>query len=259
MSQDPNNKPDDLENDSNPSQINDDFGDFDFSSYTEESEFGDTNPVDFDFPSHDAAESAPTPSDPFSAEESVAPLDDDLGLPPFGDSGASETPTDQAGAAAPELEEAEDPKKKKKEKKEKKEKPAKAKKEPSGKAPLELGTILGVIFSVLLLFALIGFNIYCIIASPFKDVGFMSTLYYLIVVDIVGLFAVSVPFLLGRNPKSIDLFQAAVGVSVMAMSLGVILLMTCIVRYDMTVSAPKSLPAGLNLPVEAPEAAPSEG
>lgn len=276
MSQDPNQKPDDLENGVPSSEVDNDFGDFDFSSFAGESEFGasefgdsESEPLGFPAPDPLQNEMAQESTDGMTVDETdaAAPSGDDLDLPAFGDSEMGEAPGD---AAAPVIEE-DDPKGKKKKKakkdvkkepKVKKEKPGKAKKEPGEKKPLGLGGVLGIVFGVLLLIGLIGFNVYCLLSHPFKEIGVGTTsiIYYLIVVDIVGLFAVSVPFLLGRYRKDVDFFHAAVGAAVMAMSLGVILLMTTILSYDMTVSAPQSKPATLNVPMEAPmEAAGSEG
>lgn len=149
-----------------------------------------------------------------------------------------------------------DGKKGKKKAKAKKEKPVKKKKEKSKneKKPgdgMGLPGGLSLVLGLLLLAALIAHNVFSIL-YPIDGVGFTSTICYLIGVDVFGLFAVAVPFMFFFNrdkkdaettpDQKLDFFKVVLGTSVIAMSLGVILLLTAWYRYDFEIKPAQSLP-----------------
>ncbi|MDR3196340.1 MAG: hypothetical protein LBU34_00600 [Planctomycetaceae bacterium] len=124
----------------------------------------------------------------------------------------------------------------------KKDKEKKPKKE---RKPIEIGAGLSLTLSGLLLLGLIAFNVYLLVFQPHKDIGvsFSSTIYYLVGFDLVAGFGlVAVPFLFYRYRKENDLFQTMLGISVMALSFAVLLLMTEVFRYDNTPKPASALP-----------------
>ncbi len=153
-------------------------------------------------------------------------------------------------------------KKKKKEKvpKEKKSKAEKKKKEkqprePGEKTPLGLAGILCLVFGGLLLLGLLVSNVVIFLTDTKAiGVGVSSVLYYVIIMDVIGLIGiVSVPFLIFLHRKTVNVFTVGLGVSAMAMSLGAILLLTACFRYDFTIKAPQGAPSS-DIPVSAPPA-----
>jgi hypothetical protein len=111
--------------------------------------------------------------------------------------------------------------------------------------PMGIGDKLCLTSGGLLLLALIAVNIILLVFQPYKElgVGFYSTIYYLIGFDLVGgIGIVGVPFLFYKYKKENDLFQTMLGVSVMALSFAVILLMTEFLRYDYTRKPASALP-----------------
>ncbi|MDR2439399.1 MAG: hypothetical protein LBE12_08535 [Planctomycetaceae bacterium] len=134
---------------------------------------------------------------------------------------------------------------KKTEKRGKKDKtrPEKEKKE---RIPMELGDILSLVLGGILLLVLIVFNVFLLVFQPYKDIGvsFSSTIYYLVGFDLVaGMGIVAVPFLFYRYKKENDLFQTMLGISVMALSFAVLILMTELLRYDYTSKPASAIPA----------------
>jgi hypothetical protein len=130
----------------------------------------------------------------------------------------------------------------KKKEKEKKAQPEKKKKEGE---PMEIGAGLCLTSSGLLLLALIAVNIILLVFQPYKElgVGFSATIYYLIGFNVIGgAGIVAVPFLFYKYGKENDLFQTMLGVSVMALSLAVIILMTEFIRYDYARKPASALP-----------------
>jgi hypothetical protein len=147
-------------------------------------------------------------------------------------------------------------KKNRKDRKENKVTPEKNKKEGE---PLGLGAGLSLTLSGLLLFGLIAFNVFLLVFQPYKEigVGFSSTIYYLVGFDFVaGLGIVAVPFMFYKYRKENDLFQTMLGISVMALSFAVLLLMTEFLRYDYTQKPASALPT--ITPVVLSNAVPSE-
>jgi hypothetical protein len=83
-------------------------------------------------------------------------------------------------------------------------------------------------------------------------IGASSVLFYILLVDFIGLLGiVSVPFVLFQYRKTVDVFKMGLAISAMAMSLGVILLLTEFFRYDFTVKPSRS-----NISSDIPVAAP---
>jgi hypothetical protein len=134
----------------------------------------------------------------------------------------------------------------KKKEKEKNIKPEKKKKEKKeGELMMEIGAGLCLTSSGLLLLALIAVNIILLVFQPYKElgIGFSSTIYCLIGFDLVGgAGIVAIPFLLYKYRKENDLFQTLLGVSVMALSLAVLILMIEFLRYNYTLKPASALP-----------------
>jgi hypothetical protein len=127
----------------------------------------------------------------------------------------------------------------KKKGKEQKTKPEKERK------PMEIGAGLCLTSGGLLLLALIAVNIILLVFQPYKElgVGFSAIIYYLIGFNVVGgAGIVAVPFLFYKYGKENDLFQTMLGVSVMALSFAVLILMTEFIRYDYTQKPASALP-----------------
>lgn len=264
MSQDNENKPDEFEFDMNADQTaggetfaSDDFDPFADDAFENQpdSTAADDSPVGgFDFSSF----TAETPEDGFVLPEADAePVADavpesdalaDLPEPSgflTGDAPETESTGESDEGAVDEnvgiVVDAEDGKKKKgkkeKVKKEKKPKAEKKKKEKkkSGDEPEKeaIGTngIFSLVFGFLLLAGLVAANVFLIL-KPIEGIGFDSTLYFLIGMDVFGLFAVAVPFLFFLNRKTVDAFKVFLGLSVIAMALGVILLLNVMLRHD---------------------------
>ncbi|MDR1964067.1 MAG: hypothetical protein LBQ50_09845 [Planctomycetaceae bacterium] len=120
--------------------------------------------------------------------------------------------------------------------------PEKTEKIKSNRKPIGLGSALSLTFGGLLLFALVVVNIVQFVSPP-SDVSFSSIIYYLIGVDLIGgIGIVAVPFLFHVYKKEIDLFQIMLGISVMALSFAVLLLMTEYFRYGFTRKPASDLP-----------------
>ncbi len=148
----------------------------------------------------------------------------------------------------------------KKIKKKKEKKPRVLKDRTSGnKEPLGLEGILYLSFGGLCVLVLLVWNILTFTSdTKALGIGSSSVLYYVIAMDIIGLVGiVSVPFLLFLHRKSVDIFKVGLGVSAMALSFGVILLLTAIFRYDFTIKAPTAPPSS-DIPVSAPVALPQD-
>ena len=258
MSQDNENKPDDHVFDPAPDNSGNDAG----TPFADES----FNPFDesgFSFVSEDPAsiieESEPNLSDD-GLEELPAPssfLTGDATEDSVADEIASEE-VEEVDVKGKKKKKKEKAKKEKKPKVEKKKKEKKSK-EPGEKTPMGLDAILSLVFGFLLLVGLIACNVSVFLSDPKTlGVGASSILYYVVIMDIIALIGiVSVPFLFFLYRKDIDVFKVGLGVSTMAMSLGVILLLTAFFRYDFTVKAPKSMPS-TDIPVTAPPVAPQE-
>lgn len=119
------------------------------------------------------------------------------------------------------------------------------KKEQKDRTPMELGANLTLILGGLLLFGLIAFNIFLLVFQPYKDIGvsFSATIYYLVGFDLIaGIGIVAVPFMFYRYRKENDLFQTMLGISVMAISFAVLILMTEFLRYDYTSKPASAIP-----------------
>ncbi len=125
------------------------------------------------------------------------------------------------------------------------------KRKKSKKESSSLPALLAMLASATVVAVLILFNLYCLLFNPFSAVGLKTILLYLLFVDVFGILIAAIPFLLMRIPH-LNLFQSLLGVSVICMSVGVILLFTCLVRYDLTLHPP-AMPAKLSLPVAPPE------
>ncbi|MDR0704133.1 MAG: hypothetical protein LBF88_04015 [Planctomycetaceae bacterium] len=124
---------------------------------------------------------------------------------------------------------------------------------------IEIGAGLCLTAGGFLLLALITINIILLVFQPYKElgVGFSSTIYYLLGFDFVGgAGIVAVPFLFYKYRKENDLFQTLLGVSVMALSLAVLILMTEFFYYNYTRIPASALPT--LAPVVLSNAAPAE-
>jgi hypothetical protein len=111
--------------------------------------------------------------------------------------------------------------------------------------PLELGDKLCLTLSGLLLLALISANVIMLMFPPYEEFGvsLSATMYYLMGVDLIGgVGIVAVPFLFYKFRKENDLFQTLLGVSVMALSFAVLILLTEWFRYDFTSKPDSVLP-----------------
>jgi hypothetical protein len=127
----------------------------------------------------------------------------------------------------------------------KKETKARSKKDPKKGEALGFGAGLCLTSSGLLLLALIAVNVIMLVFQPYKefDVSFSATIYYLVGVDIIGgVGIVAVPFMLYKYRKENDLFQTLLGLSVMALSFAVLILMTEFLRYNFTGAPTSALP-----------------
>jgi hypothetical protein len=134
--------------------------------------------------------------------------------------------------------------KKEKPKKEKKEKPKKEKKvKPKRERSVNAGawksgdlvSTLCLSSACFLLLGLVVMNLGAF-AFPPKGAAFMGTVMYLVLADLVGLFGiVAVPLLYFKYKDGLELFKVLLGVSVMAMSFGVIILLTEFFRYNFTI------------------------
>jgi hypothetical protein len=147
--------------------------------------------------------------------------------------------------AAPEININTDKKNRKNKNKEKDTKPKTPKKETKKGEAIELGTALCLVSGGLLLLALIAVNVILLVFPPYKEleISFSSTIYYLAFFDLIGgVGIVAVPFLFYWHRKENDLFQTLLGVSVMALSFAVLLLMTELFRYDYTRNPASTLP-----------------
>ncbi len=125
--------------------------------------------------------------------------------------------------------------------------------------PLGLEGILYLSFGGVLLLMLLIWNVLAFMGdTKALGIGISSVIYYVILMDVIGLVGiVSVPFLLFQYRKTVDVFKVGLGLSVMAMSMGVILLLTAFFRYDFTIKAPTSKPSS-DIPVAAPVELPAE-
>lgn len=139
--------------------------------------------------------------------------------------------------------------KKGKKKKEKKVKPVKEKKPSDGnKEPLGVGGVFClvsgfVLLAILLLVDALMFVKPSLVLGETAGVGSGITL-YVVFFTVIGLAGVvSVPFMFFANRKEMDVFKAVLGVSVMALSAGVLFLMTEHLRYDFPLS-----PGGIKAP-----------
>lgn len=288
MSQENENKPDDLDFDlsgvSRESQQGDSagnpFADDNFNPFAEDGgfAFGDgaatnaptSDPGAFDFPAFGEAPAEGMPpfetptAEPVTAEgidDLPAPPDFPPGFPTDMSEGSAEASGEVPGESDAAVAEAEDAgmeagtpiiedggAKDKKGKKAPREK--KPKKEPGEKGESDPGAVFSLVCGILLLLGLIVFNIGQVLNPP-PGVGFSSTIYYLVGVNVFGLCAALVPFWFFANREKNrsgddaktrpedknDIFKVALGVSVMVLSFGVILLMTALYRYDFTVKA----------------------
>jgi hypothetical protein len=195
----------------------------------------------FDFPLSDESESFETES---PKNETELPESENLSFPSFSENqneAPSNSTTNQPEEIAlPEIKV--DTAKKTSGKKKNKEKPKKEKKEGES---IGLGAGLCLTSSGLLLLALIAVNIILLVFQPYKElnVGFSATIYYLIGFNLVGgAGIVAVPFLFYKYRKENDLFQTMLGISVMALSFAVIILMTEFLRYDYMLNPGSALP-----------------
>lgn len=287
MSQDNENKPEDIDfgfnsndhssNDGANPFANEDFNPFADGSFSFDPDGTSDSPAPtdentFDFPSFnpDSTNSEPNNADetPFSETNEG----EDAGPSPFlmgtednieEDSSESEENTaDVAPALGIETKVTEDDKKEKKKKGKTEKKKKKEPKEKKSGSGIGLGGGLSLFLGLLLLGILIAYNVF-VIMYPDEGIGFTSTIYYLVGVDVFGLFAVAVPFMFFFNrekkdtetspEQKLDFFKVVLGVSTIAMSLGVIMLLTAWYRYDFETKPTQSLPS-LSMP--SPESSP---
>ena len=117
----------------------------------------------------------------------------------------------------------------------KKEKAVKEKKPAGERAPLDLGTILCIAFSVFLLVSLLLFNIAAFLTRG-PESSLMLTLCFMGGINIVGLAAASVPVLFYQFPKERTLLNVMLGVSAVALLTGVMIALTEFYRYGFAVS-----------------------
>lgn len=251
MSQDQENNPGDSDFDANAgTPFSDDSFDpfaedgFSFTDEMPQSEVAEASEVSAETPMESPFD-LPGPSSFLTGESTT----EELAEPPA----VEEEETDAKGKKKKKKEKA---KKEKKPKAEKKKKEKKSK-EPGEKTSMGLGGVMCLLFGFLLLLGLVACNALLFMTDPKElGVGASSIMYYLVGVDVVGLIGiVSVPFLFFLYRKDIDIFKVGLGVSAMAMSLGVILLMTALFRYDFVIKAPTSAPS-TDIPVSAAPAAP---
>ena len=123
----------------------------------------------------------------------------------------------------------------KKTKKAKKEKPKRAKKaRDPNQEPADLGAVLSLSFAIALGVALLAWNVYVLLFEPYKSVGvgFSSTIYYLVGVDIFGGIAIVVPWLFYKFKTERTLFNVLLGTSAIALLIGLIFLLDVLYRYD---------------------------
>ncbi len=201
----------------------------------------------------------------FGVSDIEAPLDRpeenplaglDLPEMPFGPVAVEEPEADET-AAPLSAKEQKKAAKKKQSKAKKEKKPRKSGGAAGHREPLGLEGVLCLVLGGLLALGLILSNVYVILSdrSAF-GIGLSSLITYIVFVDFVGLIGVvSVPFLFLAYRKTLDVFKVGLGLSAMAMSLGVMLLVTEFFRYDFMIKAPSGTPSpaiSVDAPVELP-------
>jgi hypothetical protein len=171
----------------------------------------------------------------------LPPLDDGVSAdnPYLNDSPASEEETDKKKKGGwfskGKKEPKEKPEKTVKPKKEKAEKAAKPPREPKESAPRDWETALCVAFSVFLLASLLMFNLAALLSRT-ADSTIMQTLCFIGAINLIGLPAASVPYLLYTFPKERTLPNVMLGIAAVAMIGGMMFIVTDFYRYGFMIS-----------------------
>ena len=227
---------------SNPDKNNEDFN-------TDESPF-DFSDVDF---GSDLSGELSEPTDDFDSADGIS-TDSGIDGIDFGGLGDEPMPAEtvedygSAEPPAPTDKKGKKEKKAKKEKppkavKEKKEKPQKVKKEKKPRVPREPGsfqledlTALGACVLAILVFLALN-------ALVFLNGGLGgSNIMFLVFMDLIALIVVAVPFIIFKYRKSgVSLYEVGMGVAVVVISIGTMLLLAELWRYDFTINKARSV------------------